>query len=296
MMTSLLQNCESLLPKWTRNLNIVTRFPRREDVERSNVSRMTNLRTEQHTYCSNDGGTLQDEQAREKLLANFMAAKSLQLRVGAQVMLIKNTDEMLVNGSLGKIVRFVDPTVYTKESGGDHTFDSPSDAASGGVAKTKKPAQASGVVWPVVLFTTPNKGQVEAMIEPATWKVELPNGEVQVSRTQLPLILSWAMSIHKSQGQTLERVKVDLGKVFEKGKLLGYLKYSSAYDLHIRSGQAYVALSRATSLDGLQVLNFDASKVRVLRFSYISVLTTLAKVNAHPKVVEWSKTLEEIQG
>lgn len=79
-----------------------------------------------------------------------------------------------------------------------------------------------------------------------------------MSRTQLPLILAWAMSIHKSQGQTLERVKVDLGRVFEKG-------------------QAYVALSRATSLGGLQVLNFDPSKVL-----------------AHKRVVEWTRTLQTI--
>jgi ATP-dependent DNA helicase PIF1 len=40
-----------------------------------------------------------------------------------------------------------------------------------------------------------------------------------LTEAQFPLILSWAMSIHKSQGQTLERVKIDLGRVFEKGNL-----------------------------------------------------------------------------
>jgi len=62
------------------------------------------------------------------------------------------------------------------------------------------------------------------------------------------------LSIHKSQGQTLTRVKVDLGRIFEKG-------------------QAYVALSRATNLETLEVLNFEPSKVM-----------------AHPRAVEWHHT------
>jgi len=61
------------------------------------------------------------------------------------------------------------------------------------------------------------------------------------------------MSIHKSQGQKLTRVKVDLGRIFEKG-------------------QAYVAISRATCMEGLEIVNFDP-----------------VKVMAHPDVIEWQK-------
>lgn len=76
-------------------------------------------------------------------------------------------------------------------------------------------------------------------------------GQPTSTRTQIPLLLAWAFTIHKAQGQTIEYVKVDLKHVFEMG-------------------QAYVALSRATCMEKLQVLNFDRKLVK-----------------AHPKVTEF---------
>ena len=64
-----------------------------------------------------------------------------------------------------------------------------------------------------------------------------------------------ALSIHKAQGQTLVRVRVDLTRAFEKG-------------------QVYVAISRATTREGQQVLRFDKSKVMV-----------------HPRVVAFDQQL-----
>ncbi len=61
-------------------------------------------------------------------------------------------------------------------------------------------------------------------------------------RIQIPLILSYALTIHKSQGNEFDFLEVDLDRVIEKG-------------------QAYVALSRAKTEEGLWIKNFDASKI-----------------------------------
>lgn len=205
-----------------------------------------------------------DQALRERLLANMMAPPTIELKKGAQVMLIKNMDETLVNGSLGTVEDFMTESTFELKSGDDDAGGSTSDVDSDAKRRVRAfnsaLAEAGGKSYsnreyPLVCFHAVDGTQRHILCVPEDWKVELPTGEVQASRKQLPLILAWALSIHKAQGQTLERVKVDLGKVFEKG-------------------QAYVALSRATTQQGLQVLNFQK-----------------ARVMAHPRVVEFYNKL-----
>ncbi|MDN4471906.1 AAA family ATPase [Demequina sp. SYSU T00b26] len=129
---------------------------------------------------------------------------SLDLAVGAQVMLLNNDPlDRWANGTLGRILEL------TKDRDG-----------------------------PVVHVGL--REGVTVHVRPHTWEITRPvasggavRHEVVGRFTQLPMKLAWAITIHKSQGQTLHRVVVDLtGGTFANGQL-------------------YVALSRCTSLDGL---------------------------------------------
>lgn len=187
-------------------------FALKSQVEQANRRRLTQLPGPMYTYQPQDSGPL------EKFMDRFSNAPTkLQIKQNAQVMLIKNLTPTLVNGSMGMVVGFQKEMSFCEESG-----------------------EWMESHFPVVRFIGEED---DLVIKPQEWRMELPDGEVIGSRIQVPLILAWAMSIHKSQGQTMERLKVDMGKIFE-------------------AGQAYVALSRATSLEGLQVLNFDKRAVQ----------------------------------
>ncbi|CDR99144.1 related to PIF1-DNA helicase involved in mitochondrial DNA repair and telomere length control [Sporisorium scitamineum] len=235
------------VPRYDDDIVPTELFPMRNEVDKANMDRLNALQTESQSYRAQDGGTLVGE-ARDRVLANSIALPVLHVKKGAQVMLIKNIDETLVNGSVGKVIDFMDDAEYDKQTGA-------LDMSEFQKEDRDKTHRTSARKWPLVRFHLPNGGARDYLARPESWKTELPDGEVQASRTQVPLILAWAMSIHKSQGQTLPCCKINLGRVFEKG-------------------QAYVALSRATSLEGLQVLGFRPDKVM-----------------AHPRVIEWSQSL-----
>ncbi|MEZ4210999.1 MAG: AAA family ATPase [Candidatus Paceibacterota bacterium] len=100
-----------------------------------------------------------------------------------------------------------------------------------------------------------NKGK-EITIEPTSWNIE-DGDKVLASISQIPLRLAWAITVHKSQGMSLDAAEIDLGKAFE-------------------FGQGYVALSRVRSLDGLKLLGFNSQALMV-----------------HPKILDFDKKLRQ---
>jgi ATP-dependent DNA helicase PIF1 len=119
-------------------------------------------------------------------------------------MLIKNVDETLVNGSMGIVVAFQEPFVefvgeFSRERPRNENVYKLQERRHADVPPSElEEAPKVGVIKaltldeamrkrPVVDFNVPGGGIRQVMIEPETWKVELPSGDIQASRTQVCL-------------------------------------------------------------------------------------------------------------
>lgn len=171
---------------------------------------------------------------RSEFFRDCMAASSLQLCVGAQVMLLRNLDpkEGRVNGSRGVVVGFLP---WTTLAGGTATVPvlGTLDPIALRAWASTAASSAASLQLPVVRFVD----GAERAIAPARFS-SLVHGVGECVRFQVPLKLAWAITVHKSQGMTLDAVRVSLKSMFAVG-------------------QAYVALSRARSLEGLEIADWD---------------------------------------
>ncbi|TPP52520.1 PIF1-like helicase family protein [Leishmania donovani] len=167
----------------------------------------------------------------------------VHLRKGCRVMLIKNFDPRLglVNGSTGTITDFVSfANGYLFKTQGISADDARSICVGRGTMMDQR-----HTMLPVVAFglrcADGTVATRELVVEPQEWKEMLGSREVSRS-VQIPLILAYAITIHKSQGMSLTQVDIDFKKVFE-------------------SGQSYVALSRCTDMESVRLHGFDAHRV-----------------------------------
>ena len=201
-----------------------------ESVNSVNRHRMSRLETKPKTF--NAIFSAADEKAFGRTLP---AEPVLELKVGAQVMFIKNDDSSTVknpNGT-GVLKRWVNGTIGT-------VVDLPS---SGGVV-----VEVDGEAFDVGRSTWEKvRYEIDEQFDEALGRVKevlvaVPLAEFQ----QIPLRLAWAVTVHKSQGQTYDEVVIDMGR--------------GAFS----PGQTYVALSRVRSLEGLYL-------TRAIRMSDIMV-------------------------
>lgn len=184
-----------------------------------------------------------DSKLVETLKKTVRTQDELILKVGAKVMFIKNNTELGVsNGTMGELIGFAavkvedgkdnnDPLIEEHISTDNGTDTAKNKSKDKEKPKAKKPTTQK---MPVVRL---NSGR-EVIAEPEEWIIEDETGDVLASYLQVPLCLAWAITIHKSQGMTLDAAEIDLSRTFELG-------------------QGYVALSRLKSLAGLQLLGMN---------------------------------------
>lgn len=136
---------------------------------------------------------------------NCLAPERLVIKKKALVMFVKNNNEEgYANGTMGRVIDFTEKEGY-----------------------------------PIVRIF--NKKEI--IVKPVEWRID-EDGETKATIKQIPLRLAWAITIHKSQGMSLDAAEIDLGKSFV-------------------TGMGYVALSRVRSLEGIRLRSLNRTALTV---------------------------------
>ena len=198
-------------------------YPTRNKVENINLTKMSALEGDEKVFCikylkdteMTKADRLRRAEFSEKdiqmeldfLANNLICDKEMTIKVGAQVMCIINIQS-----------------------------DSGMEVCNGSQGIVVGYCDITGC--PKVKF---NNGIERIMVRHVWVSDKIPG----IGVTQVPLILAWALTIHKSQGATMDAAEIDVGSgIFE-------------------CGQTYVALSRVKTLNGLYLTSFDATRIRI---------------------------------
>ncbi|WP_164503800.1 DEAD/DEAH box helicase [Rickettsiales endosymbiont of Stachyamoeba lipophora] len=186
-------------------------------VNKINFDYLASIATKGHLFRAKTSG---NEPYLSNLIKGLVVDQELELKIDAKVMIVTNLyyKEGIINGSIGRVTAFV---------------------------------EEGNKLLPQITF---NNGY-QKIIDYNEWSIEDYNKdghlEIQAKVMQLPLTLAWAITIHKSQGLTIDELFCNLKQSFV-------------------AGQAYVALSRARSLEGLYLSSIESkyffANQRVLEF------------------------------
>jgi hypothetical protein len=182
------------------NIKLTKLYTHNKNVDEENTTELGKIEADEKFFKMETSG---NPNLVEILKKSCLAQEKLILKVGAEVMFIKNNfEEGYVNGTRGVVDGFAESMPIVRLYNGKTVY-----------------------------------------VSPVTWAIE-EDGKTKAEISQLPLRLAWAITIHKSQGMSLDHAEIDLSNTFSYG-------------------MGYVALSRVRTLAGIRLVGLNANALKV---------------------------------